>query len=148
MKGVDTPVLLGFLHGQSRAKALLAEWAGEELATTELNFFELESIAARSSGAGGERRHRILENLRRRLTVLPIDTAAARQALALRQAGRSPRPLAEWLMLGAISAAGCSEWATTTEVDLPKRVWRVRSRRLDGSGPKGRPARSRPRTAP
>ena len=44
MKGLDTPVLLAILHDQDGAKALLHSLRGEELATTEINLFELEQL--------------------------------------------------------------------------------------------------------
>ena len=45
MKALDTPVLLEILHDSPRVKELLKGLRGEELATTEINLFELRLLA-------------------------------------------------------------------------------------------------------
>jgi len=113
MKALDTPLLLELLRGRPGAKRLLPHLQGEELATTELNLYELEVIARSEGGRSREQRRATLAKLRRRLTVLPIDERAVRAGLGRDSAkvGRDPPSVA--LMLGAAEAGGCEEWLTT-----------------------------------
>ncbi|MCI4358256.1 MAG: PIN domain-containing protein [Thermoplasmata archaeon] len=120
MKGLDTPVLLGLLRGDPRVTALLRKWEGEELCTTSVNLFELETIARTGRAPGRERRLAAIERLRRKLTVLPIEERSAR--LAAQQAARATlagASSASWLILGALQAGGCNEWATVREACFP-----------------------------
>lgn len=120
MKGLDTPVLLAILRGRPEARRLLRTLHGEELCTTELNLFELEVTARREAAAGRERRLAVLERLRRKLSVLPIDgravQAAAARLPAKLPAGIEPTP---WLIAGALEANGCAEWITRPGGKLP-----------------------------
>lgn len=120
MKALDTPVLMELLRGRPSARSILRSLHGEELATTEVNLFELEAIVAAGPPRGREHRRAALERLRRKLTVLPLDGRASAAAAAL-SAGRldAARP-SEWLMLGTALAYGCSEWITTGPSRLPK----------------------------
>jgi predicted nucleic acid-binding protein len=111
MKGLDTPVLVDILHDSARAKELLRGLRGEELATTELNMFELRTLAAEGPRAARASREAALVRLRRRITVLPIT------ADSVREAGRclKGRTTADFqpLVWGTLAAAGCGEWITT-----------------------------------
>jgi predicted nucleic acid-binding protein len=113
MKGLDTPVLLALLEGNSKARSMARALAGEELATTEVNLFEIELLGRREKGPGRDRRSQILERLRRKLTVLPVDEESARKAASLAASARQNAPEGTWLALGAAEAHGCSEWITT-----------------------------------
>jgi predicted nucleic acid-binding protein len=129
VKALDTTVLLSFLRGSPSARAIIRSLSGEEIATTEVNLYELEAIARQDSGPGRERRLAALDRLRRKLTVLPVDESAVRAGLHhLRgHSGRGALPLVD-LILGTLEANGCSEWITTRP--LPRRrdsklKWRV-----------------------
>jgi predicted nucleic acid-binding protein len=112
MKGLDTPVLLSLLEGAPKSRALVRALAGEELATTEVNLFEIELLGRRDRSPGRERRMQALERLRRKLTVLPIDEETTRRAAAIAASARQGAPEGTWLCLGAAEAHGCSEWIT------------------------------------
>jgi predicted nucleic acid-binding protein len=114
MKGLDTPVLLGLLEGAPKPQALVRALAGEELATTEVNLFEIELLGRREKSPGKERRMQALERLRRKLTVLPIDEESTRRAAAIAASARQTAPEGTWLCLGAAEAHGCSEWITSS----------------------------------
>ncbi|MGC2289428.1 MAG: PIN domain-containing protein [Thermoplasmata archaeon] len=118
MKGLDTPVLLALLEGAPKARALVRALAGEELATTEVNLFEIELLGRRDKSAGKERRMQTLERLRRKLTVLPLDEESTRRAAAIAASARQAAPEGTWLCLGAAEAHGCSEWITS-EAGMP-----------------------------
>lgn len=125
MKALDTPILLEILRGRTKARALLASLAGEELATTEVNMLELAMLAHADGPKGLERRLGALERLRRRLTVLAIDERATRAAAALARSGPKAAPTGLLLMLGAVESAGCSEWITVrgaTGATVPGKV--------------------------
>ena len=112
MKAFDTPVLLAILHDAPSVKGLLRALRGEELATTELNLFELRVVAAAAPAAERAARETALARLRRRITVLPVT------AQSVSEAGRHLRGdyrKDPWraLALGTLAAAGCSEWITT-----------------------------------
>jgi predicted nucleic acid-binding protein len=127
MKGLDTPVLLGILHGNHATAALLKTLKGEELATTELNMFELQSLALRAPKASRAARQKALGGLRRRITVVAITTSAveeAARALARQPAGPGYGPL----MWAALSAAGCEEWITTRPAAPPRGATRLKVR--------------------
>ena len=113
MKGLDTPVLLALLEGAPKPRALVRALAGEELATTEVNLFEIELLGRRDKTPGKERRMQALERLRRKLTVLPIDEESTRRAAAIAASARQSAPAGTWLCLGAAEAHGCTEWITT-----------------------------------
>jgi hypothetical protein len=118
MKGLDTPVLLEILHGTPAARRLLKSLPGEELATTELNMFELHQVASQGSKTTRPARHKALVALRRRISVLPITSAAVDEVTR----GGSARPLPLGygpLVWGVLTAAGCGEWITTKTAAPP-----------------------------
>ncbi len=114
MKGLDTPVLLALLEGAPKPRALVRALAGEELASTEVNLFEIELLGRREKSPGRERRMQALERLRRKLTILPIDEESTRRAAAIAATARRAAPEGTWLCLGAAEAHGCSEWITNS----------------------------------
>ncbi len=112
MKAVDTGVLLALLEGSSKAREAVRKLRGAEIATTEANLLELTSIAARGSGKIRAHRLEVLERLRQRLTVLPVDARSSREVArtSAKQAGRLAPLVAA--MLGTLEAAGCEELVT------------------------------------
>lgn len=126
MKGLDTPVLLALLEGAPKPRALVRALAGEELATTEVNLFEIELLGRRDRSPGKERRIQALERLRRKLTVLPIDEETTRRAAAIAASARQPAPEGTWLCLGAAEAHGCSEWITSAAGMPPASAARIK----------------------
>ncbi|MGC1837664.1 MAG: PIN domain-containing protein [Candidatus Acidiferrales bacterium] len=119
MKALDTPVLLAVLHDSPMAKDLLKSLRGEEIATTELNMFELRALASEVPRAARQGRDSALVRLRRRISVLPVSPEAVHEAgryLHLKGASASYQSLV-W---GTLSAAGCGEWITTRGFAPPK----------------------------
>ncbi len=112
MKALDTPVLLAILHDAPGAKELLKSLHGEEIATTELNLYELRVIAASSRAASRASREDALAKLRRRLTVLPVTSESVGEAVKRVPVGTHPGGWTR-LILGVLVAAGCAEWITT-----------------------------------
>jgi predicted nucleic acid-binding protein len=133
MKGLDTPILLAFLRGKSPARRLIRSMAGEELATTEWNLFELEILARIADPRGYSNRAATLEKLRRRLTVLPIDLHAVRSAskAVSSSEGVPTRCAAVRLMLGAMEANGATEWYTTKKFAIAHHKGRCRVKLVD-----------------
>jgi predicted nucleic acid-binding protein len=113
MKGLDTPVLLRILLGEPSARKLLRELQGEELATTEWNLLELEMISRSLDAPGKERRRAMIEKLRRRLTVLPLDERAVEAAAHNLVRSRRPRDLIGAAILAVLESRGCSELLTS-----------------------------------
>ncbi len=112
MKALDTPVLVGILHDAPFAKPLLRSLHGEEIATTELNIFELKRIAATGPRSVRSSREAALSKLRRRVTVLPVmPDSVAESTRFLTGEPRANDHFA--LVWGVLVAAGCSEWITT-----------------------------------
>ena len=138
MKGLDTPVLLAFLRGNPNARRLLRSLAGEELATTEWNLFELETLARAAKVKGRESRIATLEKLRRRVTVLPIDIHAVRAASREISAGTgvSGAGSASRLMIAALEANGATEWYTTKLFASLPQKGRCRVRLFEDKRPK------------
>ena len=120
MKALDTPVLLELLRGRSGVGPILKSLEGDELATTEINLFELDAIARAGPRHGRDQRRAAIDRLRRKLTVLPVDARAVQAAGALSAGRVHEATSSEWLMLGAASAYGCSEWITTPGARLPR----------------------------
>lgn len=119
MKGLDTPVLLEILHGTPASRKLLKSLQGEELATTELNMFELYHVASQGPKPARLARQRALLSLRRRISVLPITTASLDEVA---RAGSS-RALSDGfgpLVWATLTAAGCGEWITSRAGAPPK----------------------------
>ena len=122
MIGLDTPVLLAFLHGEKSLRAHLKEWRGFELTTTEWNILELEAIARQSGRPGRERRIAALARLRRSLTVLPLDGTAVGVAMPhLADLDASPRDLIGLATSCAVEAAGGQQWWTAAGFLPPSR---------------------------
>jgi predicted nucleic acid-binding protein len=118
MKGLDTPVLLAILHDSPPAQELLKGLRGEEIATTELNMFELGVLAAAAARRLRGARGVALARLRRRVTVLPIGADSVREAARCVKGNG----LADYqsLVWGTLAAAGCAEWVTTRAFAPPK----------------------------
>jgi predicted nucleic acid-binding protein len=129
MKALDTPVLLAFLRGSPGARALVRSLSGEEIATTELNFYELEALARLDPHPGRERRLAALDRLRRKLTVLPVDERGVRAGLRhLKNHSHSVATPNLDLILGTLEANGCSEWITSSPAPHRRETkvkWRV-----------------------
>ena len=127
MKAVDTGVLLALLEGSPKAREQLRRLRGTEVATTEANLLELGAIAAASPGRTRTNRLEVLERLRQRLTVLPVDARSSREASRL--AGRAGDQLTPHVlgMLGALEAAGCQE-LLTDDAALRGGAWSFRVR--------------------
>jgi predicted nucleic acid-binding protein len=119
MKVLDTPVLLELLRGVPAAKALVRGANAEELATTEINLWELGSLAQADPSPGRERRLAVLGRLRRKLVVLPFDAIAAEASLRLGPPSHGSSPSTH-MILGAIAGHGGGDWYTTREVVSPK----------------------------
>lgn len=115
MKAVDTPVLVDLLCGSRAATSLIGSWKDEEVATTEINLGELQILAEEGPQRGLAQRTAALHRLRRRLTVLPIDShaIAALARLPSRSGRLSPTTR---LIAAALVANGCSEWHTVPGV--------------------------------
>ncbi len=133
MKALDTPALLALLEGDGGVKDLLRRLRGHEVATTEANLLELALLSGRGSARSGHRRE-ALSRLRRKITVLPIDSRAieevARRSSRGELAGLAPHVAG---MLAALEVAGCEE--LFTDAPLPGR-WRFRVSRVGHSHPK------------
>ncbi|MCI4363514.1 MAG: type II toxin-antitoxin system VapC family toxin [Thermoplasmata archaeon] len=121
MIAVDTPVLLDLLRGREPARKLLEEAADEEIATTELNLFELHLLSEGLGKPGVERRRAALENLRRRLTVLPVDESAANVASRTPPKGSGWSPTTR-LVLSTLESHGCGTWHTLRSVARPGKL--------------------------
>ena len=123
MKGLDTSALLGLLHGDPTVRKVLRSWSGEEIATSELCLAELTAIALRQPSKVRTHRLQVLERLRRRISVLPVDHRAT-TALAT-HSGPSTSDgglLASIVVLAALETAGCDEVLTGPGAP-PTRSW-------------------------
>ena len=121
MKALDTGVLLALLEGSGKARDVIRKLRGVELATTEVNLVELGYLAAGSRRVTASRLG-VLEKLRHRLTVLPIDSRGGREAVALVSGARRPVAPSVAAMVGALRAAGCEELITDDGGSLPPEV--------------------------
>ncbi|MGI0055220.1 MAG: PIN domain-containing protein [Thermoplasmata archaeon] len=130
MKGLDTPALLALLHGEGATKSILRSWAGEELATTELNLLELTAIALSGSPKGRSARLEALGRLRRRLTVLPVDSKAQASLAARGAPSRSAADLLLITTYATLEGAGCAEVLTGAKSSTPPGHWKLKVRRL------------------
>jgi predicted nucleic acid-binding protein len=110
VKALDTPVLLDILRGGPAARVFLKAVGPEELATTEINLWELGVLAVQDRSRGSEARLTALERVRRKLLVLPVDPASTRAAIRLRSKGPPGRPPRSELIAGVLEAHGVSEW--------------------------------------
>jgi predicted nucleic acid-binding protein len=116
MKGLDTPVLVSILQGEPRAKMLLRRLRGEELASSELNFLELEFLVGRAAGPTQPRRRIAVGRLRRGLTILPLDGRASEKLpeISRRKEARGLNPLVVGA-LACFAAYGCDELVTSDQ---------------------------------
>jgi len=112
MKALDTSVLLALLEGSRPARALVTHLRGVELATTEVNLLELAYLAARGPPRSRTARRGTLDRLRRKITVLPIDSRAGEQAARALSKGSAKTPASVLAMLSALEANGCDELFT------------------------------------
>jgi predicted nucleic acid-binding protein len=112
MKVLDTPLLVDLLRGRLDVATLSDRADGEELATTELNLYELEVIGRLGPRTGRDRRLAVVQRLRRKLTVLAVDERACQVAAAAQAAHPRAASTLDWLVLGAAKAAGATEWWT------------------------------------
>ncbi len=144
MKCLDTPLLTGLLRSTPETDRWLREVGGDELATTEVNLYELEGLA-RSPSRGSRSRVRALQEVRRELSVLEVNPESARQAGRLgepgsahrRGRGRSPSPWDQALVpliLGTAIAHGAREFWTDSRRWLPGRVPGLVVRRVGRTG--------------
>ena len=129
MKAVDTSVLLALLEGDGALREFLKRQRGIEIATTEANLLELSYVAAHGEGRGRAARREVLDRLRRKITVLPIDARAVEHAA--RRLGKegsrlSPLVLA---MLSTLEVGGCEE-LFTREVPAQLGKWKFKITRL------------------
>jgi predicted nucleic acid-binding protein len=113
VKALDTPALLALLEGRKEAEWILGEIAGGEVCTTEVNLFELEAAVLADRRADRTRRLAVLERLRRRISVLPLDDRASRAAARIIAGGKGATTATAALVLGSVSAGGATELLTT-----------------------------------
>lgn len=118
MRGLDSPALLAILDGSEKGRALLDDLVGEEACTTEVNLFELETIALQGPARRRSERLAALERLRRRITVLPLDEASSRAAAALARSNPIGQPPSVWMMLGIFEANDCTSVTTSAAARL------------------------------
>lgn len=118
MRGLDSPALIAILNGSEPGRALLDDLVGEEACTTEVNLFELETIALQAPARRRGERLAALERLRRRITVLPLDDASSRAAAALARSNSIGQPPSVWMMLGIFEANGCTSVVTSAAARL------------------------------
>ncbi len=129
MKALDTWALLGILEGEAFAKKLLKQLRGVEVATTEVSLLELSILAEVGSAKGRAARRASVERLRRKLTVLPVDSKAVSEAGhrgSVKLRGEELLRLLEW---GALEANGCEEVFTRSKI-TPGGRWRFRVTRV------------------
>jgi len=129
MKALDTAVLLALLEGDRSAKDLVRKLRGVEVATTEANLLELAFLAGHGPLRTRGRRREALDRLRRKLTVLPIDSRAVFESEPAILRGRPPSSPLIAGMLGALETAGCDELFTQNPADLTGR-WRFKITRF------------------
>jgi len=132
MKGLDTPLLVSLLRGESRGRRLVKKLGGEELCTTVINGFELEAVARADPPRGRDHRVAAIQRLRRKVALLGVDARAAE--IAAQYAAKHPEvrtPSLNWLILGALEANGCREWYTTAESRFPTTSRSVRVTLVD-----------------
>jgi len=135
VKALDTPALVDLLEGGARIRKVLRRWRGEELATTEVNLLELAWLVGASPSKTRAGRMAAVTRLRRRISVLPIDTRVGEEA-ARRLLRGGPLPGTNALsMLCALEVSGCDELVTEDSRQLPGK-WRFRVTELDKRAPK------------
>jgi predicted nucleic acid-binding protein len=135
MKALDTTVILALLEGDRSAKELLRRLRGVEVATTEANLLELAYLASWGSARTRVHRREVLDLLRRKLTVLPIEQRAVSEAERCILKGDHPSSPLLAGMLGALEAAGCDELYITDPLECKGR-WRFQVTRFTRRHPK------------
>lgn len=122
MRCLDTPLLEDLLLGKKRVMTWLPSLeVGAEVATTEVNLYEL-ALSARGARPPGQARRRLssLEEVRKALTILPLDPEATRRSWELvGRSGTIPQGFAA-LVLGICEAHGVDELYTSRSRKLPK----------------------------
>ncbi len=116
MKGLDTSVLLDLLRGDPQVRAAIHRLHDIELATTEANLLELAHLAAREK-TERRRRRAALEQLRNRITVLPLDARCGERTLRQVKDGHPLPPPLVLGMLSAFDSAGCDELFTSGDAE-------------------------------
>lgn len=129
MKALDTSVLLRLLEGDPPVRQLLRRLRGEEIATTEANMLELGVLAGAAPAKMRGDRRTALARLRRRITVLPLDSKGANEASARAEGGARNMPTHVLGMLGALEAHGCDELYTAEPGQILGK-WRFKVRRV------------------
>lgn len=115
MKALDTSILLALLEGEAGAREILKRVRGEEVATTEANLLELVYISGHGPGRSQAARRLALERLRRKITVLPIDSRAVDLAGRHMGKGAGDLPPLVLAMMATLEASGCDELLTRDE---------------------------------
>ncbi len=134
MRALDGSALAALLEGDPAVRTVLRGLRGHEVGTTEISFAELSCQIEVGPPRARAHRRMILDRLRRKLTVLPIDGRAV--AEAARRAAASPRRpdllrLLEW---GALEANGCEVLHTRAPPrTVPGGSWRFKVVRLVSS---------------
>lgn len=111
MKALDSSVLLSLLNGDSAARDLVKRLRDVELATTEADLLELAFVATRTR-AHARRRRDVLDRLRQKITVLPIDSRGVSRASQHLERGLHEISPLRLSMLGSLESAGCDELFT------------------------------------
>lgn len=129
MKALDTSALLALLEGDRSTRDLLRRLRGVEWATTEANLLELAYVAQGGPQRIRARRRELVDRLRRKLTVLPIDARAVGEAGRLIAKGHGDDPPLTLAMMAALEADGCDE-LFTLDPELARGRWKLRVTRL------------------
>lgn len=132
MKGLDTSVLLGLLEGDGPSRALIGRLRGVEVATTEANLLELALIAGHGPSRLQRVRREVLQRLRRKLTVLPIDSRSIELVTRRLGASTEAAPPLVLAMLGAFESSGCDELFVREPISVTSR-WKLKMTRIGGS---------------
>jgi len=112
MKAVDSGPLAAILEGDPSMKMVVRQLRGVEVASTEISMIELSVRAHQAPAKNRAARLRALENLRRKITVLPIDSRAGQEAV--RRIGKSGQVgrLYRTAELAALEVNQCDELLT------------------------------------
>ncbi len=132
MKGLDTSVLLGLLEGDRPSRALIDRLRGVEVATTEANLLELSLIAGHGPARLQRSRREVLERLRRKITVLPVDARSVELAARRLDRASAPVPPLVLAMLGALESNGCDELFVREPIRAGAR-WKLKVTRIGGA---------------
>jgi predicted nucleic acid-binding protein len=129
MKALDTSALLSLLVGDRAGRDLVRKIQGVEVATTEANLLELAYLAPRGPARLRAVRRAALSRLRRKLTVLPLDTKAVEEASRRLAKGETVLPALTLAMLSILETSGCEE-LLTTDRGIPTGKWRFKVSRI------------------